>query len=849
MTFDDSSAMRHHDDADHGGGGDHHHDGGGRGGGCIEIGADDSNRFQGSSSDRNHYDWKRQKLIHHLNVNSSGSTSTSALASAAAPAPSASAPVPACLSSSNRTVSSANNSTAEGEEGCDDDNASASTEAHDDDEEECSGGSDGEEGRKVNKDQDQAMGKESAEASVVQPDEEGKSGNDDVKRDGGSEGGGKDVAGGGDDDDDDVSQEERDTEFVDSFMRHSASVRGAVGAPGPEYSRAASAASASPALLEETSVETAVTGGGVPTTVASSQQKGEGGGEVTASSAASTSATATSSSAATTTDDGEDGDGLTSMFPYRRKHSSSLSLQEFSWAPPQPQQNFVFTVQPTRPSPTSQQQVDSPNVSLSAASGAAAETLIGTASTAAASKPSEGASANDSTNAPSNDGTGSNNATWRDETEMFLDSPSPAALWTTGAMREANDYEATCDDFAFLDDLGFASSTGDGYAMGEGDPSQPQHSFFYSSSGSTNNHLPLMLPEEQPTPSSAVAVAAAVAAAAGSSSSNLQAGSRNASKIGTVLSAEATEKILDGLNPGPSKSDATTRQKRRRSSKSASPKSPRKTKAASTNTSGSSITVPDLNGGKSGAKPKKSSKSTGGATPRTSNRSLPAHVVDYLKAWLHDPQHVTHPFPTDLEKQQMLIDTGLDLKRLNNWFVNYRYRHWKPQMEAEGKLMVNKHGGGNSSGPTKSSENSSNGKSGNVRRASATSVDSSVATAPSISSAPTALAMKVTPQFATSSNPVKLPTNGPPPQPSLLPGATGFATPSGALGLAAAAAAAMTNSPSKGTSSTTTISAKTKAQEVDIGLPQISSKTTSFGVPNPIFGANAQTSSTGDSST
>jgi len=65
---------------------------------------------------------------------------------------------------------------------------------------------------------------------------------------------------------------------------------------------------------------------------------------------------------------------------------------------------------------------------------------------------------------------------------------------------------------------------------------------------------------------------------------------------------------------------------------------------------------------------------------RGRSNSLPTHVVEYLKAWLMD--HMHHPYPTDQEKAEMMLKTGIDVKRLNNWFVNNRIRYWKPRMEA-----------------------------------------------------------------------------------------------------------------------------------------------------------------------
>jgi hypothetical protein len=62
--------------------------------------------------------------------------------------------------------------------------------------------------------------------------------------------------------------------------------------------------------------------------------------------------------------------------------------------------------------------------------------------------------------------------------------------------------------------------------------------------------------------------------------------------------------------------------------------------------------------------------------------SLPCDVVDYLKEWLMSPEHINHPYPSESEKARMVADTGIQMKRLNNWFVNNRIRFWKPRFEA-----------------------------------------------------------------------------------------------------------------------------------------------------------------------
>jgi hypothetical protein len=52
------------------------------------------------------------------------------------------------------------------------------------------------------------------------------------------------------------------------------------------------------------------------------------------------------------------------------------------------------------------------------------------------------------------------------------------------------------------------------------------------------------------------------------------------------------------------------------------------------------------------------------------------------------PEHVTHPYPTEQEKTQIMADTGIELKQLTNWFVNNRKRFWKPRVEARLQQQV-----------------------------------------------------------------------------------------------------------------------------------------------------------------
>jgi hypothetical protein len=58
------------------------------------------------------------------------------------------------------------------------------------------------------------------------------------------------------------------------------------------------------------------------------------------------------------------------------------------------------------------------------------------------------------------------------------------------------------------------------------------------------------------------------------------------------------------------------------------------------------------------------------------------NTVEYLKNWMMSPDHITHPYPTEQEKAQIMAETGIELKQLTNWFVNNRKRDWKPRVEA-----------------------------------------------------------------------------------------------------------------------------------------------------------------------
>ncbi|KDO24286.1 hypothetical protein SPRG_09923 [Saprolegnia parasitica CBS 223.65] len=64
---------------------------------------------------------------------------------------------------------------------------------------------------------------------------------------------------------------------------------------------------------------------------------------------------------------------------------------------------------------------------------------------------------------------------------------------------------------------------------------------------------------------------------------------------------------------------------------------------------------------------------------------LPPHVIRILKDWMLSPEHLEHPYPTDVEKKALCDETGLDMCQLNNWFANNRKRLWKPTMANRSK--------------------------------------------------------------------------------------------------------------------------------------------------------------------
>ncbi|XP_011039618.1 PREDICTED: homeobox protein knotted-1-like 4 isoform X2 [Populus euphratica] len=53
---------------------------------------------------------------------------------------------------------------------------------------------------------------------------------------------------------------------------------------------------------------------------------------------------------------------------------------------------------------------------------------------------------------------------------------------------------------------------------------------------------------------------------------------------------------------------------------------------------------------------------------------LPGDTTTVLKAWWQS--HSKWPYPTEEDKARLVQETGLQLKQINNWFINQRKRNW-----------------------------------------------------------------------------------------------------------------------------------------------------------------------------
>jgi hypothetical protein len=53
---------------------------------------------------------------------------------------------------------------------------------------------------------------------------------------------------------------------------------------------------------------------------------------------------------------------------------------------------------------------------------------------------------------------------------------------------------------------------------------------------------------------------------------------------------------------------------------------------------------------------------------------LPGDTTSVLKSWWQS--HSKWPYPTEEDKARLVQETGLQLKQINNWFINQRKRNW-----------------------------------------------------------------------------------------------------------------------------------------------------------------------------
>ncbi|KAJ7944850.1 putative Homeobox protein knotted-1 [Quillaja saponaria] len=63
---------------------------------------------------------------------------------------------------------------------------------------------------------------------------------------------------------------------------------------------------------------------------------------------------------------------------------------------------------------------------------------------------------------------------------------------------------------------------------------------------------------------------------------------------------------------------------------------------------------------------------------------LPGDTTSVLKNWWQ--QHAKWPYPTEDDKAKLVEETGLQLKQINNWFINQRKRNWHSNSQSVASL-------------------------------------------------------------------------------------------------------------------------------------------------------------------
>ena len=59
--------------------------------------------------------------------------------------------------------------------------------------------------------------------------------------------------------------------------------------------------------------------------------------------------------------------------------------------------------------------------------------------------------------------------------------------------------------------------------------------------------------------------------------------------------------------------------------------------------------------------------------------SLGAEARRILKRWVNE--NLEDPYPSMAEKQELATRAHLSLKQVNDWFTNYRKRHWEEELQ------------------------------------------------------------------------------------------------------------------------------------------------------------------------
>ncbi|XP_042427171.1 homeobox protein knotted-1-like 13 isoform X1 [Zingiber officinale] len=67
---------------------------------------------------------------------------------------------------------------------------------------------------------------------------------------------------------------------------------------------------------------------------------------------------------------------------------------------------------------------------------------------------------------------------------------------------------------------------------------------------------------------------------------------------------------------------------------------------------------------------------------------LPGDSTSTLKAWWQS--HSKWPYPTEDDKARLVQETGLQLKQINNWFINQRKRNWHSNSSSSSSTLKSK---------------------------------------------------------------------------------------------------------------------------------------------------------------